>query len=111
MAVSPVPKPTTTPQSRASCQTSVMTSDPITPAAISASAVAATRRMPKRFMKAAAKGPIRPKSSRRMAKAPEISAADQPNSCCRGPISTPGAPTAPAVTSMVRKAVPATTQP
>ncbi len=62
-------------------------------------------------MKAAANGPMSPNSSRRSAKPAEMAAVDQPNSRCRGSSSTPGAPTAPAVTSMVRKVVPTTTQP
>ena len=46
-----------------------------------------------------------------MASADEISAVSQPNSRCSGRMSTPGAPTAPAVASMVRKVTAATTQP
>jgi hypothetical protein len=88
-----------------------MAKEPKMPAPIRRSAMLATRRMPKRLMKAAANGPIKPNSTRRMAKAEEISDVLQPNSSCRGPISTPGVPTAPAVTSMVRKVVAATTQP
>ena len=60
---------------------------------------------------AAAKGAISPNSSSRTASAEEISEVAQPNSFCRGRSSTPGAPTAPAVTSMVRKVTAATAQP
>ena len=70
-----------------------------------------TRRMPKRFMNPAAKGPIRPNNTRRIAMAVEICCAVQPNSFSSGTIMTPGAPIAPAVTSMVRKVTPATTHP
>jgi hypothetical protein len=80
-------------------------------AAIRLSATRATGRTPKRFMKAAAKGAISPNSSSRTASADEISEVAQPNSFCSGRISTPGAPTAPAVTSMVRKVTAATAQP
>ena len=62
-------------------------------------------------MKAAANGPIRPNSTRRIARASEMSPVCQPNSRCSGPIITPGAPMAPAVASMVRKVVATTTQP
>ena len=88
-----------------------MAKEPAIPSAISTSATLATRRTPKRFMNAAAKGPSSPNRTRRTAKADEISAFDQPNSRSKGAISTPGAPTAPAVTSMVRKVTAATTQP
>ena len=43
-----------------------------------------TNRTPKRLIRAAANGAIRPKSARRMAKAEEMSAALQPNSCSSG---------------------------
>ena len=110
-AVIPVPRPTTIPHSRMSCHTSVIASEPTSPAMMNSRAALTTRLMPKRFMNAAANGPIRPNSSSRMARAEEISAFCQPNSRWKGTIMTPGAPTAPAVASMVRKVVPATTQP
>jgi hypothetical protein len=62
-------------------------------------------------MNAAANGPMSPNNSSRSARAEEIAAVDQPNSRCSGNSKTPGAPTAPAVTSMVRKVVATTTQP
>ena len=107
----PVPTPITTPQISISCQSSVMPKESRAPPPIITSAVVATARMPKRFMKAAAKGPKRPKNTRRIASAEEISAVVQPNSCSSGPIKTPAEPMAPAVASMIRKVVPATTQP
>jgi len=41
--------------------------------------------------------------SNRIARAEEMAAVDQPNSRCSGSSHTPGAPTAPAVTNIVRK--------
>ena len=52
------------------------------PIAISATATATTARTPKRLMNAAANGPISPNSSRRTARAKEMSAFAQPNSRC-----------------------------
>ena len=53
-----------------------------------------------------------PEQQRGGAPAPiEICALSQPNSRCSGTIITPGAPTAPAVASMVRKVTATTTQP
>ena len=69
------------------------------------SAVPTTGRRPKRFMNAAANGPIRPNSTSRIANAIEMSPVCQPNSRCSGTIITPGAPKAPAVASMVRNVV------
>ncbi|MNY74445.1 hypothetical protein D3C86_2134850 [compost metagenome] len=66
---------------------------------------------PKWFMKAAANGPSKPKSTRRMASANEISAFDQPNSVSSGLIRTPADPIAPAVASMTRNVTAATAQP
>jgi hypothetical protein len=54
---------------------------------------------------------MRPNNNNRIAMADEMAAVDQPNSRCSGRSSTPGAPTAPAVTSIVRKVVATTTQP
>jgi len=62
-------------------------------------------------MKAAANGPNKPNSKSRSASADEICALSQPNSRSSGTISTPGAPIAPAVTSMVRNVTPTTIQP
>jgi hypothetical protein len=62
-------------------------------------------------MNAAANGPMSPNSSNRIARAEEMAAVDQPNSRCSGSSNTPGAPTAPAVTSMVKKVAATTTQP
>ncbi|CAM8654470.1 hypothetical protein MCEMIE4_03078 [Sphingobium cupriresistens] len=103
--------PITTPHSSTSCHNCVMPSDNNIPPMTIDSEINIMRRTPKRFMKAAANGPMPPNSRNRIASAPLISAALQPNSFCNGTIRTPGAPTAPATTSMVRKVVPATAQP
>jgi hypothetical protein len=110
-AVKPVPTPTTSPHSNSSCQSWFMASDRANPLPIRPNAHSVTLRMPKRLMNAAANGPMSPNSTRRVARAEEIAAVDQPNSRCSGSSSTPGAPTAAAVTSMVRKVVATTTQP
>jgi len=47
----------------------------------------------------------------RIDSAEEISAVVQPNSFCSGTMNTPGAPTAPALISAVRKVTPTITQP
>ena len=54
---------------------------------------------------------MRPNSSSRIASAEEMADVDQPNSRSSGSISTPGAPTAAAVSSMVRKVAKTTAQP
>ncbi len=110
-AIMPEPVPHSTPQSSRSCQTSVMANEAVMPATIRSSAAATTGRMPKRLSSAAAKGAIRPNSIRRTARAEEMSAVAQPNSCCRGTIITPGALSDPAVASMVRKVAATTAQP
>ena len=69
MAVSPVPTPTTMPQSKMSCHTCVIASDAMQAGRRSAtSAQTMTRRTPKRFMNAAANGPNKPNSKMRSAK-------------------------------------------
>ena len=68
-------------------------------------------RTPKRFISAAENGPIKPNSTRRTAKAVDMSEFRQPNSASSGRSMTPGAPSAPAVASMVRNVTAATTQP
>ena len=111
IAVRPVPTPITTPQSSTNCHTRVIASEARKPATTRASAQIITRRSPKRFMNAAANGPNTPNSKRRSASAVEICALSQPNSRSSGTMSTPGAPMAPAVTSMVRKVTATTIQP
>jgi hypothetical protein len=87
-----------------------MNSDNTMPLATSVRAVSTTLRRPKWFMNAAANGPTRPNRAKRIASAEEISAVSQPNSACSGRMNTPGAPTAPAITSMVRKVTARITQ-
>ena len=60
---------------------------------------------------AAANGAISPNRMKRIDNAEEISAVVQPNSFCSGTMNTPGAPTAPALISAVRKVTPTITQP
>ena len=100
-----------TPQSATSSHTCVIAIDTTMPAMIIATAEMTTGRTPKRLMKAAANGAIRPYSASRTASATEIWAVLQPNSFSSGWMMTPGAPIAPAVASMTRKVAPATTQP
>jgi hypothetical protein len=88
-----------------------MPSDSTKPTTMIAIAMMTMRRTPYQFIKAAANGPINPNNAKRMASAEAISARSQPNSCSSGTMNTPGAPMAPAVTSIVRKVTPATTQP
>ena len=59
-ATMPVPMPTITPQSATSCQSWVMASEARMAAAIMSIAAVTTALTPKRLMKAAAKGAIRP---------------------------------------------------
>ena len=60
------------------------------PSEISATAAVTTGRTPKRLMKAAENGAIRPKRRMRRASAEEMSAALQPNSFSSGTMMTPG---------------------
>lgn len=62
-------------------------------------------------MSAAAKGPMKPKSAMRTARAEEMAASVQPKSAFRGRMRAPGSPMAPAVVSIVTKARATTTQP
>src|SRR4051812_12461392 len=66
--------------------------------------------MPKRSMRAAAKGAVRPKSRRLIETAAEIVPSDQPNSSCSGWISTPGVARKPAAPTRAMKATTATDQ-
>ena len=68
----PVPIPTTTPHRATSSQTCVMAIEARMPATIIATAETTTGRTPKRLMKAAANGAIRPNRASRTARATEI---------------------------------------
>ena len=59
-AMAPVPTPTGTPHRNHSCQADVITRVSPAPAETIASAIATTRRMPKRSIRAAANGAVRP---------------------------------------------------
>ena len=109
-AIVPAPRPTTTPQSRKSCQGEVMKTVSKDPPEIRTRAPTTTRRRPKRSISAAAKGPVRPKRTRLIETATEISARLQPNSLSRGTIRTPGVERKPADARSTRKVTPATIQ-
>ena len=109
-AMDPVPRPTSTPQHRTSCQLAVMKTVSPLPAATTHSAVATTRRMPNCSMSAAANGAVRPNSSRLTLTASETVAVDHPNSSCSGRISTPGVARKPAEATRATNATPATHQ-
>ncbi len=59
-AIEPLPRPTSRPQHSHSCQAAVIHTVRPEPTAITVSATATTRRMPKRSISAAAKGAVRP---------------------------------------------------
>jgi hypothetical protein len=109
-AIEPVPVPTTTPQSSASCQGVRISVVSPTPVAISRRAQMTTRRTPKRFMNAAANGPESPNSSRLIETATEMTARLQPNSCSSGTMSTPGVERMPDAASRVKNVTPNTIQ-
>ncbi len=109
-AIEPVPSPTSTPHSSTSCQLDCMNTVSPDPAETSSSAHATTRRMPKRFISAAAKGAVRPKSSRLTETASEMVPRDQPYSVCSGSISAPGVERKPAAPMSATKATAATGQ-
>jgi hypothetical protein len=66
-AVRPVPQPSSTPQSRKSCQSAVTRVASTSATAMKVDAAIITRRSPKRRMKTAANGPSRPNSAKRTA--------------------------------------------
>ena len=108
--IEPVPSPTSRPQQRISCQGSVMKTVSPLPTATMSSAKVTTGRTPKRSIRAAANGEIRPKSIRLSDTAEPMSPCDQPNSSCSGSISTPGTDRKAAAPTSVTKATAATTQ-
>jgi len=110
LAIAPVPRPTTPPHSTTSCHGAVMTTVSAEPAAHRQSATSTTRRTPYRSIAAAAKGPVRPNSTRLTLTASEMVARDQPKSSSSGTISTPGVERNPLASSSVTKVTPATTQ-
>ncbi len=109
-ATTPLPVPTTTPQSSMSCHGRVMKTVNPTPAARKQSAAASVRRTPTRSMTAAANGPISPYRTRLIDTAPAIVARDHPNASSSGTMSTPGVARMAAATSSVTKVTAATIQ-
>ncbi len=109
-AIDPVPSPTSTPHSSTSCQLDSMKTVRPDPADTRSSAEATTRRMPNRFISAAANGAVRPKSSRLTETANEMVPRDQPYSVCSGSIRAPGVERKPAAPISATKATAATSQ-
>ena len=108
-ATAPVLEPITRPHSTYSCQGCVITVVSSDPTATITSAVAHTRRTPKRSITAAANGAPRPYTKRFRATAPPISSVDHPNSCCRGKSSTPVVARKPAAVTSTMKVAATTT--
>ena len=90
MAIEPVPSPISSPQVSTSCQPWVTKMVNPLPAATRSSAKLVTWRMPKRSIRAAANGAIRPYRIRLTLTALDIRVRGQPNSSSSGTISTPG---------------------
>ncbi|MDI2020615.1 hypothetical protein PJL18_01124 [Paenarthrobacter nicotinovorans] len=109
-AMDPVPSPMSTPHVSRICHDWFTRTVKAEPRPIRHSANAVTLRMPKRSMRAAAKGAVSPKRTRLMLTANDNTVVDQPNSCCNGTISTPGAARKPAAPTSARKATAATIQ-
>ncbi len=72
--------------------------------------MATTRRMPNRFIRAAANGAVSPNSIRFTDTATEMVPRDQPNSSCSGSISAPGVARKPAAPTSATKDTAATHQ-
>ena len=105
-----MPTPTSTPQNSTSCQLAVIVVDSAEPAAINSSAADSTGRTPKRSIRAAANGAVRPNSVMLTDMASPTVPWDQPNSWCRGFIITPGTERKPAAPRIAMKLTAATTQ-
>ena len=108
--IDPVPTPTSTPHSRTSCQLAVMNTLSADPVAISMSAADSTGRTPKRSIRAAANGAVRPNRVMLTDIASPTVPCDQPNSWCSGVIITPGTERKPAAPRIATKLTAATTQ-
>src|SRR5476649_2269282 len=109
-AVMPEPTPSITPHSTTNCQNCVIRVASARPPATSDSAVTTTLRSPKRSIRMAENGPIRPNSTKRTASADEICSVSQPNSLLKGCIMAPGRPSAADEVSAVRKVMATMTQ-
>ncbi len=109
-AIEPLPRPTNRPQHSSSCHGAVIHTVRPDPSAITVSATATTRRMPKRSISAAAKGAVSPYSARLMEAAAPIVPRDHPNSWCSGSISSPGSERNAAAPMIVTNVTAATNQ-
>ncbi|MNT56831.1 hypothetical protein D3C72_1941650 [compost metagenome] len=109
-AVMPEPSPSRMPHKATRCQNCVMRVASSMPAAIRPRATQMTLRKPKRSIRMAANGPIKPNSTKRTARAEEICSASQPNSRLRGCINAPGKPSAADEVNAVRKVMATMTQ-
>ncbi len=107
-AMEPVPRPTTTPHSRTSCQAAVMTTVSPLPVAVRSRAQTTTRRIPKRSMRAAANGAVSPYSAMLTATAADTVVVDHPNSSRSGSTRTPGTARNAAAPTRARNVTPAT---
>lgn len=88
-ATDPVPTPIVKPHSSHSCHADSITRVRPEPTATSSSAVAATRRMPNRSIRAAANGATSPYMTRLRVTAPLVVVRDQPKSASSGSSSAP----------------------
>ena len=103
-AVMPVPMPTTTPHSSTSCQTCVIASEATRPSRDDQLRRRARRCAGRSGSSARRRTAPSARTGRSGSPAPRKSPPSlQPNSFCSGTMKTPGAPTAPAVISAVRK--------
>ena len=100
-----------TPQNSIRCQSLVITSAPISPISISATATSTTGLKPYLSISAAVNGAIRPKSTILSASATDISSVLQPNSLVSGTIKAPEMPMQPAVVSARKKTIATIAQP
>ena len=109
-AIEPVPIPTTIPQDANNCHGELINIVLNEPTVTKVSAVRTTLRIPKRSMKAAANGAIKPKSNTFTAMEIEISSRRQPNASSSGTTNTEGVARTPAVTTRTKKVTNATGQ-
>ena len=109
-AIEPVPIPTTTPHKPIKCQGFVIKIVEKAPMPTVVSAVITTLRIPKRSIKAAANGAVRPNSRIFIATASEISSRDQLKASSSGTTKTEGADLKPAVATNVKNVTAAANQ-
>ncbi len=102
-AVRPEPTPSIRPQAMNNCHSLVATVASAMPPAISASAAHTTLRTPKRSIRIAENGAIRPNSAKRNARMDEIWSVSQPISRVSGLRKAPGRPSAAEVVSITQK--------